>query len=241
MTTWFETLTEYAEQRLTPRVEQELYSRGVTDDQARSFRIGYIDRIPDLGGNDDFLQWAKGKSLQDMMVFPLTTTLGEIRGFQFRSVDRGRKIYLDYMPYKEEAVSFGLAQAMQQVWTGGDVWLVEGVFDLLPLQRQVPNIVATLTARVPELMLRVLRRLVDTIWLGYDADLAGQTAITQFMKNHGKEFRVLPVYYPKVKVVGSDRYIKDPGELWEVWGDDQLRDFVQTLLKSHNPPEFFNA
>lgn len=238
---WFEAFTQYAEQRLDTRVRSELYARGVSDEQIQLFRIGYLDQVPSFDGGEDFAQWAKGKTLSGVFVLPLTTPLGEIRGFQFRSVERGRKTYLDYMPYKEEPVLFGLGQAMPHVWKAASIWVVEGAFDLLPLQRHVPNVVATLTARMPDSLLRVLRRLVSTIWLGYDSDATGQAAIKQFARKHGQEFRVVPVYYPRVLVTGSNRYVKDPGELWELWGDDQVGDFVKSLIQSNDPMEFPHA
>lgn len=241
--TWLETLTAFAERALDDRVREELYSRGVTDEQMALYRIGYLNqKLPDLEGAEDFLRWShQGQRLDDVLVLPLTNALGAVHGFQFRHVDRDRKGYLDYLPYKEEAVLFGLGQSMPQVWASGGIWLVEGAFDLFPLQRHVPNIVATLTARVPESLVRVIRRLVSQVWIGYDSDPAGQSAMTQFAKQHGREFRVHPVYYPRVQVPGSTKFVKDPGELWEAWGDDQIASFLQTVIRSTDPEEMFNA
>lgn len=237
--TWLDTLTTFAQGQLDDRVRDELYGRGVSDDQIAQYRIGYLNSAYPDGVSDDFNRWAKGgERLDDVLVLPLTTATGTIQGFQFRHVDRDRKGYMSFMPYKEEALLFGLAEAMPHVWATGSIWLVEGAFDLFPIQRHFPGVVATLTAKVPESLVQVMRRLVGTVWVGYDADAAGKSATKQFARDFRDEFRVCPVYYPPVRAYGSDRPVKDPGELWEAWGDDQLGKFIQTVVRSTNPMEF---
>jgi hypothetical protein len=116
--------------------------------------------------------------------------------------------------------------------------LVEGGFDLFPLQRHVPNIVATLTARVSQNLLRVLRRLVDEIWLGYDMDKTGRSACEAFTRSHGQEFtRVYTVAYPKVQTTDG-HFVKDPGDLWEAWGDARVATFIQSLYTRHQTEPF---
>jgi len=239
--TWFDDLTAYARQSMTDRVREELYGRGVSDEQIELYRIGYLNgHAPDVP--EDFNRWSKGgERLDDVLVLPLTTTTGAIQGFQFRHVDRARKGYQSFMPYKEEALLFGLGEAMPHVWRTESIWLVEGAFDLFPIQRHFPGVVATLTAKVPEPLLQVMRRLVQTVWVGYDADPTGKAATKQFARDFRDEFRVCPVYYPLVTAYGSDRPIKDPAELWEAWGDEQVGKFIQTVLRSTNPMEFENG
>lgn len=238
--TWYDDLTAFAQRKLTDRVRDAYNARGVSDEQIESFRLGYLDRkLPPLEGADDFLTWAKGgEKLDDVMVLPLTTPLGEIRGFQFRHVDRARKGYQNFAPYKEEALLFGLGQAMPHVWRTETIWLVEGAFDLFPIQRHFPGVVATLTARVPESLVRVMRRLVGTVLVGYDTDPAGRSATRSFEKEYGGDFRVHPVYYPMVRFVDSGKPVKDPAELWEVWGDEPLGRFVRSTLGTVNPMEY---
>lgn len=241
--TWLDDLTAHAQTNLTDRVREALYARGVSDEQLAEYRIGYLDRkLPDFEGMGDFLKWAhQGARLDDVLVFPLTSTLGVVHGFQFRHVDRARKGYLDFIPYKEECVLFGLAQAMPHVWRTGGIWLVEGAFDLFPIQRHFPGVVATLTARVPESLVRVMRRMVRQVWVGYDVDAAGRAAAADFTRTHGRDFRVETVYYPQARVLGSPNPTKDPGELWEAWGDEQVGRFIQTVLRSTDPMEFPDA
>ena len=238
--TWIEDLTAHAHGQVNDRVREALYGRGVSDEQIDQFRIGYLDRtlpeLPDLA--EPFLRWChRGEKLDDVLVLPLTNALGTVMGLQFRHVERERSGYQDWLPYKEEPVFFGLGQAMPAVWKTGEVTLVEGGFDLFPIQRHIPGVVATLTARVSTTFVRFLRRLVRRIWIGYDADPTGRKAGLQFAREYGREFEVKIIDYPKVSFMGSGRLIKDPGELWEVWGDEQFAKFLQSL-RSDNFMEF---
>lgn len=233
MTTWADELVAYASQQLTERERDALYGRGVSDEQVAAFQIGYLDRrLPELAGADDFLVWChQGAKLADMFVFPLTTVHGVVGGFQFRHVGREQKGYTDYFLLQDELCLFGLVQAMPHVWATESVFLVEGVFDLLPLQRHVPAIIPTLTAKVTPPMLRLLRRLVRRVWLGYDMDVKGRKAASEFVREHGREFDAQVVSYPKLFKVGTKELIKDPGDLWECWGDPKVRAFVLSVIE----------
>lgn len=209
-----------------------LYARGVTDEQIRLFQIGYVNRnLPALEGAEDFLKWShQGARLEDMFVLPLTTMTGVIKGFQFRHVDRERKGYTDYFISQDEPAMFGLAQALPSMWDTENVFLVEGAFDLFPIQRHVPWVFATMTAKVTVPVARVLRRFVRRVWLGYDMDARGRKASKEFVQEYRNDFETHVVSYPKVYRLGSSEPIKDPGDLWEVWGDDQIRTFLQSVL-----------
>lgn len=232
--TWPADLTRFAQQQLTDRERDALYARGVTDEQIASYRIGYLNRrLPALEGADEFLQWShRGARIDDMFVLPLTTVTGEIKGFQFRHVDKDRKGYTDFFVAQDEPVFFGLAQAMPHVWTSESVVLVEGAFDLFPLQRYAPFIFATLTAKVTLPVVRLLRRLVRRVWLGYDMDARGRKACFDFAKEYGREFDTHVVVYPKIFKPGSRELLKDPGDLWEAWGDAGVAEFVKSLMES---------
>lgn len=234
--TWLETLVEFAQANLGERELEALWMRGVSDEQIEQFRIGYLDgKLPRLDDAKAFLDWCwQGRKLQDVHVFPLTNSLGHVKGVQFRYVDRERKGYMDYMAAEDEPILFGLAQAMPAIWETGWVFLVEGVYDLAPIQRVFPNVVATLTDRVTRVFTRLLRRLVDEIWLGYDMDQPGREACERFVKFHGREFKTRVVQYPRIQALGGQGLIKDPGDLWEAWGDERFGVFLRRL---QNPYE----
>lgn len=228
---WLDDLVAFAQDRMTDRVREALYARGVSDEQIALYRIGHLQRtLPPLEGADDFLAWSgHGQKLNDVFVLPLTNALGAIKGVQFRYCDRDHAGYMDFMLDKSEPVLFGLAQAMPHVWDTGSIFLVEGVFDLFPVQRAFPGVVATLTARVTDEFTRFLRRCTSQIWLGYDNDETGRRATERFIKTRGSDFNVKPVLYPSVQMPNGKR-TKDPCDLWETWGEARTQHFFRCTL-----------
>ena len=224
---WLEDLVQHAHANLKGERELEaLWVRGVSDEQIQDFRIGYLgDTLPILQNAQDFLAWYKFKQqkLVDVFVFPLTNALGQVKGLQFRRVERKSKGYLDYLPVKDEPAFFGLSQAMPSVWKTQTICLVEGAFDLFPVQRVFPNTVPTMTSSVSTAFYRFLHRNVQDIWFCYDMDFVGSKGAWEFIKSYKSDFRkILHPQLPKVKMPNGNM-TKDPGELWECLGDDRLR------------------
>ena len=229
--TWMEDLVSVAKGQLGEHAREVLWARGVTDEQIDRYSIGYLDReLPSLDYTGKFIEWSRdGAKLDDVFVFPLTNTLGDIRGLQFRHVDRERKGYMDFIPNKSEAVLFGLSQAMSYVWDTGRVHLVEGSFDLFPIQRVSSGTIATLTAHVAESLWYVLRRFCYEIWLVYDMDSAGRKSSAEFVRDHSKDFDIHVVSYPRIPRIGGG-FTKDPGELWEELGESKFVECMRPIL-----------
>jgi DNA primase len=164
-----------------------------------------------------------------MFVLPLTNTLGQVKGLQFRHVDPGEKGYSDYIPVEDEPITFGLSQAMPHVWRTQAIWLVEGVFDLFPIQRVHPNVVPTLTNRVSDPMGRLLKRLVTDLWLAFDMDEKGREAVRKTSWNHRRDFTIHDVRFPRPLGLDGKTRVKDPSELWETWGDARFEKFLRGL------------
>lgn len=229
---WLSELVSFATKQIDERVLEALNARGVSDSQVELFQIGYLNKaLPSLEFPEDFLSWSKeGANLSDVLVFPLTNVLGEILAIQLRYVDRDKKGYMDYfLPSKGEAVMFGLHQAMPHIWRSQTALLVEGVFDLLPCQRFVPGIISTMTARVPEELVWLLRRVCKWIKFAYDSDIAGKLGVERFRKAYRREFEIDSLKYPNPSTLNG-KSVKDPGELWELRGDSGMKAF---LLQAH--------
>lgn len=228
---WIDELVEFSSSHLDDRVREALYARGVTDEQIQLYRLGYLDRqLPPLQNAKAFLEWSlNGAKLDGVFVLPLTNALGDIKGLQFRHVDRGRSGYSDFFLDQDEPVLFGLAQAMPYVWETGTICLVEGCFDLLPLQRTFPGVVSTLTARAPDSFLRFLRRLVKKVWLVWDGDRTGRNGCAIFTRRFSDDFEIHTLNYPKVTKI-SGGLVKDPGELWEAWGEQRFSDYIRSSM-----------
>lgn len=226
---WLDDFVARSHDLLDDRVRECLWARGVSDAQISSYRLGYVDRDLPSGLPDDFLAWSDGGAkLKDSFVLPLTNPLGETLGVQFRAVDHEVKGYVDYFLHRSEPILFGYGQAAPFIWETRTVVLVEGAFDLFPVQRALPNVVATITAKVPGAFLRHLRRLVDSVFLVYDADTTGIKGHTDFVKEHGSEFGIRVFEYPPGLKRPNGKPVKDPSDLWEVWGDDRLVPFIKS-------------
>jgi DNA primase len=230
---WLDSFVQATAQAVDDRVREALYARGVTDDQIALYQIGYIDRkLPELEYPPKFIDWCfAGEKLDEMFVLPLTNAVGEIKGLQFRHTEQERKGYTDFVPEKGEAVLFGLGQAIPHVWNSRRVLLVEGAFDLFPMQRYFPDVTATLTAHLLDALVRVLRRIeVSDIWLGYDRDQTGRDSAQKIVKHYGKYFRVHTLNFPDVKMV-DNKTAKDPSGLWETWGEEKFGEKIRGLIE----------
>jgi DNA primase len=234
--TWLDDLVVFAQGRLDERVRSALWGRGVTDEQMDLYRIGHLNSIlPSLPMPEakEFCEWARVDGrIDDVFVLPLTNALGQILGVQFRHVEQGRKGYREYVLERDEPVLFGLAQALPAIWKTERAFIVEGAFDVFPVQRVVPYTFATLTARVPEQLIRFLRRLVSHVSLGYDMDKTGREACARFTTAHGVDFEVQTINYPPARTADG-KVAKDPSEIWEAWGDDRLQAFLLSTQETY--------
>lgn len=227
---WLDILVEFAHSQVDDRVREALWERGVSNAQIELYRLGYLNKGLPEGLSEGFIEWSsRGSKLVDVFVLPLTTATGIIAGLQFRAVERTRKGYMDYLVDHTQSVLFGLAQAMPAVWETDTIWLVEGGFDLFPIQRVFPNTVSTLTARVPESLLRLMKRMVKRVNLVYDRDATGRRGGEKFIRFHGANFeKVNDLLLPMVKNEKNE-LVKDPGELWEVWGDEKFNSYFRCI------------
>jgi len=221
-TDWVEAFCAFCQGNLTDEVKETYHGRGVSEAQLTSYRLGYLSAPP-----PDFpvvYQWATEKRLSDALVLPLTTFGGRIRGFQFRTREYKRYLDLKVIPWGPDL--FGAHQAAPLAYDTATLFLVEGVFDLFPLARLYPNAVATLTARVSQNLVRTVSRFCTRIVILYDKDETGQRATQEAVRRWGRTLTVDSVTLPQVAYEGA-RWVKDLGELWEVWGDTRLHEYLQ--------------
>ncbi len=236
---WTDDFASWAHAGLAGReeVREALWTRGASDAQIDLFRVGYIEgKLPEGLVPQAFHDhlWG-GRRVLHHYVFPLTDLAGSCRGFQFRSVVRGERTFCDYMVDKVGPDVFGAAQAAEALFESEEVWLVEGPFDLFPVQRVYPNTIATLTARMTLSMGRAMQRLVRLVHLVYDNDPPGRQAASRVAADHDGRFEVRDHRLPalpipgKIRADGSLDVTKDPGDLWELWGDARCVPYFQSL------------
>jgi DNA primase len=109
--------------------------------------------------------------------------------------------------------------AMEKIWKGGCVWLVEGVFDVLALDWIIPEedvVLGTLRAKLSLNHLTFLKRFcISRVNMVYDKDTAGRKGAYDAILNLKK----VGIPYQQIPY----RYGLDPGEIWDKGGEYLLK------------------
>ncbi len=168
-------------------------ARGGTYEQLDLFRVGLLtgDNFetlpPDLANwvTHNVPSFMHGAEDPRVYTLPLTSPDGHIRGIQFRDTDQTVKGYQMYsLPGAASVfpILFGLAQAMPTIYTSGRLLIVEGAFDLFPVQRVFPGSLSTLTASISTVFRRWVLRLVRQLFVFYDNDRTGNVAFQRLVE-----------------------------------------------------------
>ena len=195
-----------------------LEDRGLTEETARSFRLGFAptawDRVCAAARAKGFtpaeLERAglssRGRRgpldrFRGRLMFPLADARGRVRGFGARQMPGGDPPkYLNspegVMFHKSETV-YGLDRARATITTESRAIVVEGYTDVLALhQAGMPESVASMGTALTEQQVRELARVCGsgTLYLAFDADAAGEEAALrgmQMAEQTGMEVRVV--------------------------------------------------
>lgn len=165
----------------------------------------------------------KGERLNDCIVYPILCPRENIIGFEARRhLPDGTKKVTQYRTdsAKWNPYIIGAPKAFKTLWDGSDVWIVEGVFDLLALEKVTPScdcVLSSLRAGMDDISIDTLSRFAtkaSTFYIAYDNDETGKTKAQwlrrQFI-NRGARCEVW-------KYTG-----KDPNEVWQIGGERLLR------------------
>jgi hypothetical protein len=175
-----------------------------------------------------------GQYRDGWLSIPLWSPRGRVVGVAFRRW-QGAKEMRDYRTQETAWIPVfeGLTpSALNRIWAGGDVWIVEGVFDMT-LAHVVPHtdiVLSCGTARLSRNQLNFLARFMSpraTVHIVFDEDETGRRQVGGYTHpTTGK--RVMGVH-ERLRRVGMRcrvvRYSggKDPGEIWERGGESLLR------------------
>lgn len=210
------------------RGREYLKSRGIRDEIAKKFELGYapsswdsLTRFMNHKKYSDQELIDVGLSLRSerntvydrfrgRLVFPLKDTRGNIVGFSGRVLDPKEKS-AKYVNTPETAIYhkretlFGLSVVKEGIRKEKSIILVEGEFDMItPYQYGVENIVAIKGAAVTKEQLMLIKRYTNRVYLMLDADEAGEEAIKRGIEEaESMEF--------ELGVISID-YAKDPDE-----------------------------
>lgn len=175
-----------------------LEKRGFKPGTARDFRLGYS---PPSGTSLYKAALSKGYTIDELtaaglvsrsdnrtydrfrgrLMFPFTDHRGRVLGFGARVLDDSKPKYLnspESETYHKGSLVFGLGNARQSIAKEDRVFVVEGYTDVLALRQSgIANAVASMGTALTEQQLKEISRFTKIIYLAFDSDAAGRSAM----------------------------------------------------------------
>lgn len=174
--------------------------RGISKESIKFFQIGYAPE-----GWDGLISYAKTKELsasellkaglvshspekkryydrfRQRLMFPIFNLSNKPIAFGGRALRKGESAKYINSPetqlYTKGNVLYGLNSSRDSVRTAGEVFVVEGYFDVISLwQAGIQNVVASSGTAFTAQQARLLARFAEKVILFFDADSAGQVA-----------------------------------------------------------------
>lgn len=166
-----------------------------------------------------------GEKLTGWILWPIRCPRGRVIGIAGRRGTQ-KEITRFLLPEAEWSPIFtGLcSESMKRIWQGSDVWIVEGIFDLFPLEWAVPEcdvILGTERAFITNKQVEFLRRFAKgVVKIAYDNDEAGRKGTNGYVGENGKTYRGAYDRLTRVglQVAKVSYRGKDPGEVWNSGG-----------------------
>ncbi len=214
------------------RALEYLKNRGISSDSIELFSLGYaknkwdglyiylkekscdIKKAVELGliiknEKKDFYDRFRGR-----IIIPIFSESGGIIAFGGRTLLKDKSKYLnspDTPLYKKGKHLYGFNFSKKFIREKGDSILVEGYFDMISLfQNGVKNVVASLGTALTDSQIYILKRFSDNIYMFYDNDKAGISAI---IRGIGEMFEqnVFPRIISYKDLKDPDEFIKKRG------------------------------
>jgi len=181
-----------------------------------------------------------GEKIEGALICPLTNPRGDLLGFEARSILGKRISQFKVFPKAAwNPVWIGCRRAMARIYGGGDIWVVEGQFDLYPLEWVIPEtdvVLASLRAQLTRAQVEFLRRVSGfggTVHMVYDRDETGKKGVHGWVDDQGKrhwgaleQLRYVGVPCDDVPYRGGE----DLGEVWDSGGVEAMRRAFPTLM-----------
>ncbi len=181
------------------KAKEYLYSRKITDDSIKKWRIGYAPTAKDAlskfligeGYNREEIKEAgmavgKGENIYDRfrarIMFPISSLNGSVVGFGGRVVlkgdERAKYINTPATPlYDKSSIIYGLHNAKVDIRRRGFVVIVEGYTDvILSHQAGYENVVSSSGTALTSNQLNILGRYTKKLFTAFDMDEAGGSA-----------------------------------------------------------------
>lgn len=177
-------------------VRDYLTSRGINEETAEKFKLGYAPRdrfwlknfLRKKNYSDDFLRdsglFSKKNPdvafFSDRLMFPICDRMGNVVAFSGRILHGDGPKYInssDLIQYKKGETLFGFHLAKQSIRQQKAAILCEGNMDVIAYhQAGITWATAPLGTALTEEQLKILQPLCDELYLSFDGDGAGQKA-----------------------------------------------------------------
>ncbi len=209
-------------------------SRGITDQTIEKFKLGYSpSNLKWLRGflekksySKEFLDnsglFCKGNQqiafFNERLMFPIFDKNGQTIAFGGRILHKEQENFGKYLntndciQFKKGTVLYAWNLAKSQVAKQKSIIIVEGYMDCIAFhQCGITNVVASLGTALTEDHIKLFKRMVDTVYLSFDSDEAGQKATLRSIKMCRQNNL-------DVKIV-QFRTTKDAGEVVQNYGE----------------------
>lgn len=195
---------------------QYLYQRGVTEEAARKFRLGYaldkgsalvnaskaagydpevLKKLGLIGTSSDGRLYDR---FRGRVIFPIINSAGKVVAFGGRDLKGSPAKYINSPEsslYKKSNELYGIYQARADIVKEDKCYLVEGYLDVIGMwQSGMRNTVASSGTALTDGQIALIHRFTENITLIYDGDAAGIKASLRgidMLLNHKMKVKVL--------------------------------------------------
>jgi len=218
---------------LGENVEAYVLSRGTSEKQMGE--LGLVEwTAPSVAAPDaEFREryGSCGEKLNGRLIYPFWSPHGKLLGVEARSITEKKVTSFRLLLSNWNPAWLGINTGMTAIWEGADIWIVEGLFDLVALRRVLPSgqvVLSSMKAGLSKHHISFLSRFSKgTVWVAYDNDETGRKmtfgcfdpAKGIYRKGALQKFKEAGVRASHFSYVGG----KDPGEIWSRGGDTALR------------------
>ena len=238
--TWLQQALIHSSFEMPEEAEGYCLGRGLPESIMEECRVG-VWIPPDEPSDDaEFTRrfGAHGDAVAGWLTIPLWAPSGKLLGVEFRKWQGEKAVMKHYLPPSKWTATFsGMNHtAMQRIWSGADVWLVEGIFDLALAHVAQGVVLACGGARLSEAHVQFLSRFLQrgaTAYLCFDEDATGRGMADGRVDSTGAFHKGARQMLERVNVnVRVVRYRggKDPGEIWDSGGRAALRAAFSSYL-----------
>ncbi|MBE0428324.1 MAG: DNA primase [Thermoleophilia bacterium] len=181
-----------------------LSRRGFKEEVISDFRLGFspekgkallkaatakgyaIEELVRAGLLSDRRGGGKMDRFRGRLMFPFTDHRGRVLGFGARVLDESKPKYMNSPEtelYHKSRLVFGLGNARRAITRENRVFVVEGYTDVLALnQAGMPAAVASMGTALTEQQMREISRFTKNVFLAFDADWAGRSAMLRALE-----------------------------------------------------------